>query len=53
MFLFYLEMRYRYGRVPIDVNTDAFGGDGVDEGEEKEKSVMKKQHILKLIYGRL
>lgn len=28
-------------------------GDGVDEGEEKEKSVIKKQRILYLIYDRL
>ena len=28
-------------------------GDGVDGGEEKEKSVIKKQHILYPIYGRL
>ena len=31
----------------------SLGGDDVDGGEEKENSVIKKQHILYLTYGRL
>lgn len=38
---------------PLMLTLMSVGGDDVDGGEEKETSVIKKQHILYLIYGKL